>query len=536
MAPKAEILAVAGREVTITNPDKVFFAERGPHEARPRPRTTSPSRTAPSPGSRGRPMVLKRFVNGAAGRLLLPEARARQPARLDRDGRAELPVRSDRGRDRGPRRGAARLDRSTSAASTSTRTRCARRTSTIRTSCGWTSTRCRAWAGTQVRQVALVAQEALEAVGLVGWPKTSGSRGIHINVRIEPRWTYPEVRRAALALARDVERRAPAIATSQVVEGGAPRRLPRLQPERQGPHRRLRLLRPAHPRRARLDAPALGRGRGRGPRRTSRSPRCPRSSRRAATRARGSTRPWARLTRCSSCPPRTRRRGTATRPGRRTTASRRASWPGCSPRSDAIHRSSPRRAAPVPPPPTGRRRSTKPLIEIAAGGPPGGRTRGPGALAGTSPRADRVPRAGGRPGGRDARPVDDVDAHTPEPHPCPGGSATPAGAAGPRLRPVVTVVDGWPRLTPPPRSAGRDERGEGVDHTPALVCPGTSWRSPSGFAGGRRRGRPPGSGGSSRVPAEGGRSADALPPEVTPARVHGQEDEGIADEHEDGET
>ncbi len=67
----------------------------------------------------------------------------------------------------------------------------------------------------QVRDVALVTREALDAVGLVGWPKTSGSRGIHINVRIEPRWTFPQVRRAALALARDVEARAPAIATSK---------------------------------------------------------------------------------------------------------------------------------------------------------------------------------------------------------------------------------------------------------------------------------------------------------------------------------
>jgi hypothetical protein len=66
-----------------------------------------------------------------------------------------------------------------------------------------------------VRDVALVAREALEAVGLTGWPKTSGSRGIHINVRIERRWTYDEVRRAALALARDVERRAPHLATSK---------------------------------------------------------------------------------------------------------------------------------------------------------------------------------------------------------------------------------------------------------------------------------------------------------------------------------
>jgi bifunctional non-homologous end joining protein LigD len=70
-----------------------------------------------------------------------------------------------------------------------------------------------AWS--QIRDVAMVTKEALEAVGLVGWPKTSGSRGIHVNVRIERRWTYPEVRRAALALARDVERRAPAIATSK---------------------------------------------------------------------------------------------------------------------------------------------------------------------------------------------------------------------------------------------------------------------------------------------------------------------------------
>ena len=58
-------------------------------------------------------------------------------------------------------------------------------------------------------------RDALASVGLVGWPKTSGSRGIHINVRIEPRWTFPEVRRAALALARDVERRAPGMATSK---------------------------------------------------------------------------------------------------------------------------------------------------------------------------------------------------------------------------------------------------------------------------------------------------------------------------------
>ncbi len=67
----------------------------------------------------------------------------------------------------------------------------------------------------QIRDVAMVCRDALADVGLVGWPKTSGSRGIHINVRISRDWTYPEVRRAALALARDVERRAPGVATSR---------------------------------------------------------------------------------------------------------------------------------------------------------------------------------------------------------------------------------------------------------------------------------------------------------------------------------
>ncbi len=55
----------------------------------------------------------------------------------------------------------------------------------------------------------------LEEVGLRGWPKTSGSRGMHINVRIEPRWTFSEVRRAAVALSRAVERRAPDLASSK---------------------------------------------------------------------------------------------------------------------------------------------------------------------------------------------------------------------------------------------------------------------------------------------------------------------------------
>jgi bifunctional non-homologous end joining protein LigD len=67
----------------------------------------------------------------------------------------------------------------------------------------------------QVREVARVADATLKDFGLTGWPKTSGSRGMHLNVRIERRWGFDEVRRAALALAREVERRAPRIATSK---------------------------------------------------------------------------------------------------------------------------------------------------------------------------------------------------------------------------------------------------------------------------------------------------------------------------------
>jgi hypothetical protein len=67
----------------------------------------------------------------------------------------------------------------------------------------------------QLREVAQVVRATLADFGLVGWPKTSGSRGIHINVRIRQAWGFDEVRRAALAFAREVERRAPAIATSK---------------------------------------------------------------------------------------------------------------------------------------------------------------------------------------------------------------------------------------------------------------------------------------------------------------------------------
>src|SRR5205085_1920563 len=69
--------------------------------------------------------------------------------------------------------------------------------------------------GPQVREVAHVARAVLADMDLVGWPKTSGSRGMHIYVRLERRWGFDEVRKAGLALAREVEKRAPAIATAK---------------------------------------------------------------------------------------------------------------------------------------------------------------------------------------------------------------------------------------------------------------------------------------------------------------------------------
>ncbi len=67
----------------------------------------------------------------------------------------------------------------------------------------------------QVRDVAAIVRATLDDFGLTGWPKTSGSRGMHVNVRIRPKWTFDQVRRAALAFAREVERRAPELATSK---------------------------------------------------------------------------------------------------------------------------------------------------------------------------------------------------------------------------------------------------------------------------------------------------------------------------------
>ena len=130
----------------------------------------------------------------------------------------------------------------------------------------------------RIVDVALVAREVLEDYGLVAWPKTSGSRGFHIYARIAPRWSFRQVRLAAQTVAREVERRVARCGDQPLVEGRTRGGVRRLQPERQGPHRRVGLFGAGHPGRAGVDAAALGRGRRLRPRRRSPSPPCPAGS------------------------------------------------------------------------------------------------------------------------------------------------------------------------------------------------------------------------------------------------------------------
>ncbi len=123
------------------------------------------------------------------------------------------------------------------------------------------------WA--QIVDVALVARDVLTDYGLTAWPKTSGSKGFHVYARIEPNWPYRQVRLAAETIAREVERRAPDFGDQPVVEGRTPRRLRRLQPERQGPDGRVGLLGALPARRPGVDARCAGtRCRTAGPRRS----------------------------------------------------------------------------------------------------------------------------------------------------------------------------------------------------------------------------------------------------------------------------
>ena len=210
----AEVLSIAGREVRVTHPDKPYFSRETKLAKLDILRyylSVAPGALA---GIQDRPIVLKRFVNGAEGEafyqkrapaerplwlrtvsLSFPSGRTAEEVVVDDAaglawivnlGCIELhphPVRS--GDLDHPDELRVDLDPGPGVS----------------------------WA--DVRSVALEVKSLLEEVGLRGWPKTSGSRGMHVNVRIQPRWSFSEVRRAALALSRAVERRAPSLASSK---------------------------------------------------------------------------------------------------------------------------------------------------------------------------------------------------------------------------------------------------------------------------------------------------------------------------------
>ena len=213
MPSRKEILEVAGREVTISNPDKLYFPTAG-YTKMDLVNYYLAIADGALRGAGGRPMALKRFVDGAEGEAFFQKRAPDNRPEWIRTATLTFP--SGRTADEIVLDDAAGLAWVVNLGCMDLNPHPVRaedldHPDELRVDLDpvpgveWP----------QIREVALVAREALEAVRLVGWPKTSGSRGIHINVRIEPRWTYPEVRRAALALARDVEARAPTLATSK---------------------------------------------------------------------------------------------------------------------------------------------------------------------------------------------------------------------------------------------------------------------------------------------------------------------------------
>ncbi|HUK42513.1 MAG TPA: non-homologous end-joining DNA ligase [Candidatus Acidoferrales bacterium] len=210
----AEILSIEGREVRVTNPEKPYFSKQTKLSKLELVRYYLSVAPGALNGIRDRPLVLKRFVDGAEGQafyqkrapanvppwlrtvtLSFPSGRKAEEIVVDDAaglawvvnlGCIELhphPVRADNLEH--PDELRVDLDPGPGVA--------------------WED----------VRRVALEVKVFLEEMGLRGWPKTSGSRGMHVNVRIEPRWTFVEVRRAALALSRAIERRAPTLASSK---------------------------------------------------------------------------------------------------------------------------------------------------------------------------------------------------------------------------------------------------------------------------------------------------------------------------------
>jgi DNA ligase D-like protein (predicted polymerase) len=210
----AEVLSIDGRDVRITNPDKPYFSRDVKLSKLDVVRYYISVASGAVAGVRDRPSMLKRFVNGAEKppfyqkrapenrpewlrtvTLSFPSGRTAEEVVVDDAaglawivnlGCIELHPHAVRTNDLDhPDELRIDLDPGPGV--------------------GWDD----------IRRVAIETRNLLEEMGLRGWPKTSGSRGMHINARIHQRWTFTEVRRAALALAREIERRVPKIATSK---------------------------------------------------------------------------------------------------------------------------------------------------------------------------------------------------------------------------------------------------------------------------------------------------------------------------------
>ncbi len=206
-------LDVAGREVTVTNPSKIFFPQIGLTKL-DLVRYYLAVADGALRGVMDRPMALKRFPNGAAGDFFFQK---RAPTSLPSFVRTvERSFPSGRTADEVVVSNAPALAWVANLGCIDLNPHPVRdgdleHPDELRVDLDpgpgvpWSA----------VREVALVVRDVLADHGLSGWPKTSGSRGIHVYARIERRWSFGEVRRAALALAREVERRAPTLATSK---------------------------------------------------------------------------------------------------------------------------------------------------------------------------------------------------------------------------------------------------------------------------------------------------------------------------------
>jgi len=213
MAARKEVIEVAGFDVTITNPEKVYFPRTG-HTKLDLVRYYLAVAGGALTAVGGRPMALKRYVNGIDKEAFFQKrAPENRPAWIET---VELKYPSGRSAHEIVLRDAAQLAWVINLGCVDLHPHSVRAEDVLHPDelrvdldpvpgVEWS----------QVREVALVAREVLAGHGLVGWPKTTGSRGFHVYCRIHPQWTFRQAHRAAAALAREIAERAPHIATSR---------------------------------------------------------------------------------------------------------------------------------------------------------------------------------------------------------------------------------------------------------------------------------------------------------------------------------